>query len=313
MTIQQIRYATAIADAGSFNKAAQLLYVSQPSLTSSMQDLEKELGISIFNRGGRGVTLTSDGAEFILQARGVLMQYEQLTENYGEKKGSHKKRFAVSTQHYTFAVKSFAEMVKAFGMGEYDLAIRECRTRDVIDDVISMRSEIGILYLSDFNRKAITKILRDNDLRFRKLVDCEACVYLWKEHPLARNESIRFEQLSDYPCLSFEQGADSSYYFSEELMSTEAYGRAIKVNDRATVLNLMKALNGYTLCSGIICEELNGSDYVAIPLETEEDVMGGTMEIGYIIKKSQILSQMGETYIQEIYHYLQQEGENREK
>lgn len=303
MTIQQIRYAITITDEGSFNKAAQVLFVSQPSLTSSMQELEKELGITIFNRGGRGVTLTSDGAEFILKARGLLMQYEQLAETYAD--GTKvKKKFGVSTQHYSFAVKSFAEMVKQFGTDEYDLAIRECRTRDVIEDVITSRSEIGILYLSDFNRKAIQKILHENNLKFYKIVDCEACVYLWKEHPLAKQKSISLDQLKEYPCLSFEQGAGASFYFAEELMSTEEYSKAIKVNDRATVLNLMVALNGYTLCSGIICEELNGSDYMAIPLEADEEIMGGTMEIGYVIKRNMILSKMGDRYIQEIRNYL---------
>ncbi|MCF0135063.1 MAG: LysR family transcriptional regulator [Lachnospiraceae bacterium] len=306
MTIQQIRYAITIADAGSINKAAQLLFVSQPSLTTAMQDLERELNISIFNRGGRGVTLTGDGEDFIRHARGVLQQYDALADNYSTA-SKLKKHFSVSTQHYTFAVKCFAEMVKQFHTDEYDLAIRECRTRDVIGDVISSRSEIGILYLSDFNRKAITKILNENDLQFIKLVDCEACVYLWKEHPLARQKSIRFDQLREYPCLSFEQGADSSYYFSEELMSTEEYARAIKINDRATVLNLMVALNGYTLCSGLICEELNGSEYVAIPLEGDPEIMGGTMEIGYITKKNMILSKRGERYIGEIHKYLVQE------
>ena len=254
MTIQQLIYVITISEAGSLNKAAETLYISQPSLTSSMQELEKELGITIFNRSGRGVSLTNDGLEFMQYARHVVQQYDRLMEKYGNGEAV-KKKFGVSTQHYSFAVKSFVEMVKQFNMDEYEFAIRETKTREVIDDVAVGRSEIGILYLSDFNRKAIEKILKSNSLEFHHLIDCDAYVYIWKNHPLAKKKVIRFDDLKDYPCLSFEQGAAGSFYFAEEILSTSEYPRTIKANDRATMLNLMVGLNGYTLCSGIICEE----------------------------------------------------------
>ena len=174
----------------------------------------------------------------------------------------------------------------------------------MIADVVSGRSEIGILYMSDFNRKAIEKLLRADELVFHELIGCEAYVYLWKGHPLAKKKSIRFEDLSDYPCLAFEQGGSESFYFAEEILSTKEYPRMIRATDRATMLNLMVGLNGYTLCSGIICEELNGSDYVAVPFEADEDAVGSRMEIGYIVKKNMILSQMGEAYIRELKRYL---------
>lgn len=303
MTLQQLYYAITISETGSLNKAAEILYVAQPSLTGAMQELEKELGITIFHRSGRGVSLTGDGMEFITYARQVYYQYEMLMGQYG-KDGKRKKKFGVSTQHYSFAVKSFVEMVKQFNTEEYEFAIRETKTKEVIDDVITSKSEIGIIYLSDFNRKAIEKILRTNDLTFHKLIECDAYVYLWKGHPLAKCSSISFDMLRDYPCLTFEQGANSSFYFSEEIFSTNQYSRTIRVNDRATMLNLMIGLNGYTLCSGIICEELNGSDYIAVPFETDENTSSSVMEIGYIIKKNVILSSMGELYIREIDHYL---------
>ncbi len=303
MTLQQLHYAITISETGSLNKAAEILYVAQPSLTGAMQELEKELGITIFHRSGRGVSLTGDGMEFITYARQVYYQYEMLMGQYG-KDGKRKKKFGVSTQHYSFAVKSFVEMVKQFNTEEYEFAIRETKTKEVIDDVITSKSEIGIIYLSDFNRKAIEKILRTNDLTFHKLIECDAYVYLWKGHPLAKCSSISFDMLRDYPCLTFEQGANSSFYFSEEIFSTNQYSRTIRVNDRATMLNLMIGLNGYTLCSGIICEELNGSDYIAVPFETDENTSSSVMEIGYIIKKNVILSSMGELYIREIDHYL---------
>ena len=303
MTLQQLHYVITITEMGSFNKASEVLYVAQPSLKGAVQELEKELGIVIFNRTRKGVTLTNDGLEFINHARQLYGQYEIILDKYG-KGGMLKKKFGISTQHYSFAVKSFVEMVKKFNTAEYEFAIRETKTREVIEDVSTSRSEIGILYLSDFNRKIITKLLRNNNLEFHKLIDCKPYVYLWKGHPLSKQKTIRFEMLSDYPCLSFEQGDNGSFYFAEEILSTNEYPRTIKANDRATMLNLMIGLNGYTLCSGIICEELNGSDYIAVPLEDESDSDGNNMEIGYIVKKDIILSSMGELYIREIDRYL---------
>ena len=305
MTIQQLNYVITISEKGSLNKAAEVLYVTQPSLTSAIRELEKELGITLFNRGGKGVTLTNDGTEFIQYARQVVNQYDRLLEKYG-KNGNLRKKFGISCQHYSFAVKSFVEMVKQFDTDEYEFAIRESKTRDVIEDVTTGKSEVGILYLSDFNRKAIGKFLKSSQLEFHPLIKCEPYVYLWKGHPLAKQKSIRLEELRDYPCLSFEQGPSGAFYFAEEILSTYDYIRTIKATDRATMLNLMVGLNGYTLCSGIICEELNGSDYVAVAFEDEEEeVAAGRMEIGYIVKENMILSQMAEMYIGELKKYLE--------
>ena len=305
MTIQQLRYAVTISEVGSLNKASEILYVAQPSLTSAIRELEKELDVTLFSRSGRGVTPTNEGTEFIRHARQVLQQYDGLLERFG-KSGARKKHFGVSTQHYSFAVKSFVELVKRFGMDEYEFAIRETRTRDVIDDVFSGKSEIGILYLSDFNRKPLEKLMRSNQLEFHPLTQCEAYVYLWKGHPLARKPSIRFEDLADYPCLAFEQGAGGSFYYAEEILSTAEYPRMIRATDRATMLNLMVGLNGYTLCSGVICEELNGADYVAVPFSPEDDAVGSRMEIGYVVRKNVILSTLAELYITELDRYLKQ-------
>ena len=251
MTLTQLNYLITIAETKSLNKAAEQLYVSQPSLTNAIKELEKELGITLFYRSGRGVTLTNDGTEFLLYAKQIYGQYESVLEKYG-KGGSYKKKFGVSTQHYSFAVKAFVDMAKEFDMSKYEFALRETKTMEVISDVNTMKSEIGILYLSDFNRKAIEKLLKSYDLEFHHLVDCQAYVYIWKDHPLAKEASISFAQLNGYPCLSFEQGDNSSFYFAEEILSTNEYSQVIKANDRATMLNLMVGLNGYTLCSGII-------------------------------------------------------------
>ena len=304
MTIQQLKYIITISENGSLNKAAEVLFITQPSLTSAVRELEKELGITLFNRGGKGVTLTNDGTEFLQYARQVVAQYDRLLEKYG-RSGTLRKKFGISTQHYSFAVKSFVEMVKQFDTDEYEFAIRETKTSEVIEDVTTGKSEVGILYLSDFNRKAIGKFLKTNQLEFHPLIQCEPYVYLWKGHPLAKQKSIRLAELRDYPCLSFEQGPGGSFYFAEEILSTYDYIRTIKATDRATMLNLMVGLHGYTLCSGIICEELNGPDYVAIAFEAEEEeIAAGRMEIGYIVKQNMILSKLAEQYIRELERYL---------
>ena len=303
MTLQQLNYVIAISEAGSINRAAERLYVSQPSLTSAIKELEKELGIVLFNRTGRGVTLTAEGVDFLPYARQVYGQYLNLMEKYG-KGGERKQKFGVSCQHYSFAVKAFVETVKAYDVAKYEFAIRETKTINVITDVARMHSEIGILYLSDFNRKAMLKLLNANGLAFHHLIDCNAYVYLWKGHPLAGRKSISFEDLAPYPCLSFEQGDDSSFYFAEEILSTNEYPRSIKTTDRATNLNLMTGLNGYTLCSGIICEELNGSDFIAIPYEADSNNPNSVMDVGYIVKNNAILSGLGQRYLAEIRKYL---------
>ena len=303
LTIQQLRYAVGIANTGSFNKAAEALFISQPSLTMAVQDLEKQIGITIFNRSNRGVTLTPEGEEFIARANELLNHFKSVVARYDEE-SQKKKRFAVSTQHYSFAVKSFTNMVKKFNIDDYDFALRETKTKEVIDDVTSLRSEIGIIYLSDFNRKYLTYILKEHDLVFQKLVVCNAYAYMWKNNPLASKPYVTLEDLSQYPCLSFEQGESGNYYFAEEILSTNEYHRTIKANDRATMLNFMVDLNGYTLCSGIISEEINGSDYVAVPFKDEKGESDRQMEIGYITKKNFMLSTICRIYIREMEDYL---------
>ncbi|MBO5533453.1 MAG: LysR family transcriptional regulator [Fibrobacter sp.] len=312
MTLQQLRYVIGIAKVGSFNKAAENLFISQPSLTAAIRDLEEEIGIVIFNRTSRGVSLTPDGEEFVAQANQLYHHYETLRGRY-DKAVQQKKKFAVSTQHYSFAVKSFVEMVKKFNIDEYEFALRETKTKDVIDDVAGLKSEIGILYLSNFNRKYINYLFKERDLEFHHLIDCKAYAYMWKNHPLATRKSVNLMDLSQYPCLSFEQSESGSYYFAEEILSTNEYHRTIKANDRATMLNLMVGLNGYTLCSGIISEEINGSDYVAVPFKDAKGEDDRTMEIGYVVKKNFMLSTICRIYIREMEEYLQNYTESHKQ
>ena len=249
------------------------------------------------------MTLTPEGEEFIARANELLNHFKSVVARYDEE-SQKKKRFAVSTQHYSFAVKSFTNMVKKFNIDDYDFALRETKTKEVIDDVTSLRSEIGIIYLSDFNRKYLTYLLKENDLVFQKLVICNAYAYMWKNNPLASKPYVTLEDLSQYPCLSFEQGESGNYYFAEEILSTNEYHRTIKANDRATMLNFMVDLNGYTLCSGIISEEINGSDYVAVPFKDDKGECDRQMEIGYIVKKNFMLSTICRIYIREMEEYL---------
>jgi len=298
MTLQQLRYVIEVAKTGSMNVAAKQLFVSQPSLSMAIRELENDVHISIFERTTKGVVITAEGEEFLGYARQIINQVELLEDKYIEA-GQIKKKFGVSAQHYSFAVKAFVEMVKGFDMDKYEFAIREARTHDVIHDVVTGKSEIGILYTNDFNEKVLNKIFKDNQLEFVHLFTCEGYAYLWKNHPLAGKKVIALEELQDYPCLSFEQGDNNSFYFAEEILSTYDCKKTIKSNDRATNLNLMVGLNAFTLCSGIICEELNGSDYIAVKLAEEV-----TMDIGYIKRAHMNMSEIGELYIEEIKKYV---------
>lgn len=297
MTLQQLRYVTVIADSGSMNEAARELFVSQPGLSGAVKELEEETGIQIFRRTNKGVCVTPEGEEFLGYARQLLNQY-QLMEDRFVSRTQVRKKFSVSMQHYSFAVKAFVELVRQYGMDEYEFAVYETKTADVISDVRNFRSELGILYQNEFNRRALNKLLRDNNLEFHELFTCGVYVYLWRNHPLADRPVIRMDELREYPCLMFDQGANPSFFLSEEVMSTYDYKRVIRTNDRASMLNLMVGLNGYTLCSGIICEELNGSDYRAVPLGEQE-----RMVIGYIQRSGMVLGQLANRYLEEIRKY----------
>ena len=297
MTLTQLRYVVAVAGERSMNEAAKKLFISQPSLSAAVRELESEIGIEIFRRTGRGITLTPEGEEFIGYARQVTEQCQLIETKYVQKENVRRK-FGVSMQHYTFAVNAFVEMVKQFGMEKYEFAVRETKTYEVIEDVKNFKSEIGVLYINEFNSKVLNKLFADYDLEFQEILRCSIYVYLWKGHPLAGRQEITMEELEDYPCLSFEQGNYNSFYFAEEVLSNYQYKQLIKANDRATLLNLMVGLNGYTLWSGIICEELYGSDYCAVKLKSDEK-----MSIGYLKRKGIALSELGQKYIEELSKY----------
>src|SRR5574344_65266 len=291
MTLQQLIYSVKIAETKSMNKAAAELFISQPALSSAIHDLEEELNIEIFIRNQRGIIVTSEGENFLSYARQIVEMSNMLKDRYTSDDVKTNK-FSVSMQHYSFAVEAFITLSEKFKLNDYELAVHETKTSEVIENVEKFRSELGIIYQNEFNKKAIDKILADRSLEFTPLFDCAVYVYMSSEHPLAKKKSVTLEELYDYPCLSFEQGDSNSFYYAEEMFSTHKYNRVIKADDRATMLNLMTGMQGFTLCSGIICEKLNGDGYTAIPLETDE-----VMTIGYIKRRNMPLSKLGEKYI----------------
>ena len=304
MTIQQVLYALTIEECGSMNKAAEKLYIVQPTLTSAIQELENEVGITIFMRTNKGVIVTPEGAEFLEDIRGFYRQYDIVMQKYKDE-GTYKRKFGVSTQHYTFAVRAFVDMAKEYDMNQFDFALRETTTQNIIKDVSTLKSEIGVLYISEHNRKALTKPFNEHAVEFHPLIKCRAFVYLWHEHPLAKLDSIGFEDLKNYPCMYFEQG-ENSEYLAEEILSENIYPQTIRVTDRSTMLNLVKAMNGYTLCSGIIWGDYNGDGYIVVPYREDEENPNSIMEIGYITKKNAVMSKIGVEYLEEIDKALAQ-------
>ena len=292
MTLQQLKYAVAIADRGSINEAAKYLFISQPSLSNAIKDLEKEIKITIFTRTNRGIQISTEGAEFLGYARQVLQQSELLEQKYLSGMPA-KQRFSVSTHHYLFAANAFVDLIKEFGGEEYEFTFRETKTYEVIDDVKNLRSEIGLIYLSEFNTPIISKLLKESNLIFTELFTARPHVFLSKRHPLAQNKVLTLEELEDYPCLSFEQGEQNSFYFSEEVLSTRTVKKSIKVSDRAAQVNMMIGVNAYTLSTGVFPEYLHGEDIVSIPLEAKEKICVGT-----IIHKDTTLTALGEIYLE---------------
>lgn len=303
MTLQQINYLLTISESRSMNKAAEKLYIAQPTLTGAVREAEAELGIQIFHRTHKGVTPTVEGGEFLMKMKRVYQQYEEVMEEYGEEM-KFRRRFAVSMQHYSFAVKAFIEMAKHYDSNKFDLALRETATANVINDVSTLKSEIGIIYTCEANQRVINRLLRENELDFTSLIECPASVYLSRSHPLANEKELTFEQLEPYPCMSFEQENGTDIYYAEEILIEHAYQKTVKATDRATMMNLMEGLNGYTLCSSIYSEKLSGDKFLVIPFKDIGNTQG-TMNIGYITKKNSELSSMGRKFLEEVHTELE--------
>ncbi len=299
MTLQQLKYVITVADVGTITEAANRLFISQPSLTNAIHELEKEMNITIFNRTNRGISISKEGEDFLGYARQVLEQAAILEDKYKGGSGG-KKQFCVSTQHYSFAVNAFVDLIKKYGQDEYDFSLRETQTYEIIEDVARMRSEIGILFMNDFNETVLGKILKSHELEFHPLFVAKPHVFISRKHPLAGNAVITNEELEKYPYLSFEQGEHNSFYFSEEIFSAVERKKNIRVRDRATLFNLLIGLNGYTVCSGVIDKKLNGKDIIAVPLADESE-----MRVGYITHKKGMMSRLADTYLEALKKYVE--------
>ena len=291
MTLQQLRYVDQVASVGSISEAARKLFVSQPTLTEAVRTLEEELRIAIFNRSVKGVSVTREGEEFLASARQILDDTARIQEKYTGK-AVRRPQFAVSCQHYAFAVEAFMEVVRECGAESYDFTLRETVTSEIIDDVARLRSEIGVMYLSRRNERALTKILKKEELSFEELFVSRPHVFLGKRHPLAKKKlGVTPKELDDYPFISFEQGVENALYFAEEVMPAIDRKKNIRVRDRATMTNLILGLNGYTVASGALSRELNGPDVIAIPLKMDDFI-----RVGLVTRSGVSLSASGEVF-----------------
>ena len=301
MALQQLKYILVIAEKGKISDAAAELYLSQPSLTSSVRELEKELGITIFNRTNRGVILSREGEEFLAYARQVIEQVSLIEEKYTGKP-RRKQDFCVSAQHYSFVVEAFVDLIRDHGGEAYNFRLRETQTWEIIEDVAKLRSQVGVLYLNRDNETILRRTLHANNLRFEPLFTASPHIFISASNPLAVKKSVTLEDLAPYPRLSYEQGEHNSFYFAEEIQSTLERQKDILVRDRATLFNLLIGLNGYTICSGVISRKLNGPDIISVPLEIDD-----YMEIGYITHREVLPSRLGKLYIERLKVHARQE------
>lgn len=298
MTLQQLKYIIVIAETGSITMAAERLFIAQPSLSKAVAELEKEMGISIFNRSNRGVYLSEEGTKFLSYARQIVEQAELLESEYKAAPPPNR-AFAVSSQHYAFVVNAFVELVREYGREKYEFSLRELKTAEIIEDVRTYRSDIGVLYLSKFNREVVRHILQSEDLKFEPLFTAKPHVFVSRTNPLVGRKKVTLDELKAFPRLTYDQGVKNSFYFAEELHITAESPKNIIVSDRATLFNLLIGLDGYTISSGVLSSDLNGENIVSIPLESDE-----TMEIGYVTTADRPMNSITLRYIEHLRQYI---------
>lgn len=298
MTILQLKYVIAVANAPSLREAASGLFISQPALSLAIRELEEELNVRLFERTNKGIRITKEGEEFLIYAKETVSQYKIIEDRYlGKRK--EKEHFSVSMQHYVFAVHAFVNVVKKYDSEKYVYSVQETRTDEVLANVRNLKSEIGIISYSARSEKLIKKLFREYGLKFHQLMKRDTYVYVWKKHPLAKKKILSLKELEDYPCITFDQSSDNEFYLPEEALSNYDFGRLIKSNDRATSAELMVALNGYSIGTGIMTDSIAiKSDYCVIKLEEEDP-----LTIGYIVRENHNLSDIGKSYIEELLKY----------
>ncbi|MBR5938296.1 MAG: LysR family transcriptional regulator [Clostridiales bacterium] len=298
MTILQLKYVIAIANSRSLREAASRLFVSQPALSSSIRELEEEIGIALFERTNKGISLTEPGKEFLAYAKEAVSQYELIEDRYLDR-DKDKMHFSVSMQHYVFAVHAFIHVLSESDPQKYVFSVHETRTDEVLTNVRDRKSEVGVIAFSSSNEKILKKLFREFQLEFTPLTTKETFVYVWKDHPLAKKKELSLSDLKDYPCVSFDQSSENDFYLTEEALGNYDYDKLIKTNDRATSAEIMAALNGYAIGTGVMIDSLTLKEgFVTVKLKEEDP-----LTIGYIVRSNHTLSEIGRRYVEELLKY----------
>lgn len=292
MTFQQLKYVIKIVETGSISAAAKELYISQPSLSKAVMELENELDTTLFIREKTGIRLTEDGNQFVVRAKQIIDQMDMLEKSFSEKSET-KTTFSIASHHYNFVVAAFTQLIKELGEDSFDFAIKEMPTSYIIDDVKHGYSELGIIYLSKFNNEVIKKRLQNEGLEFKNLFRETPHVCIADNNSLAKEDLITFNDLKDMPRISYEQKYDDSYFFYEELHSACSTSKDITVLDKATLIYMLKELNAYTISTSVLGARSREAGAVTIPLDSDE-----YMDIGYIHLAGRPLSEMAERLLE---------------
>ncbi|MCM3731193.1 LysR family transcriptional regulator [Fictibacillus nanhaiensis] len=277
MTPQQFRYIVEIAKHNSISKAASALYVTQPSISRAVRELETELGITILDRTNKGVVFTKEGTELLFYAKTLLEQMESVVHHFNKEKTMNLTKFSISSQHYGFAIEAVANLMDYFAERNYELTIREDKTFDVIDDVYASRSILGILFLTDLNKHFFERYFTSKQLTFTPIASLKQHVFLRKEHPLAHLECITLDQLRDYPYLTYQQD-DMLLHFAEEALNVDNIGKLVYLKDRGAMNNLLSNTDSYNLGTGCIVHNYMNPNIISIPLEESNMIEVGLVK-----------------------------------
>ena len=298
MTIQQCKYVLEIARIGSFSEAAKQLFIAQSSLSAAVKSLERELNIRIFERSNNGVYLTDDGSEFVRYAKEITAADELVARRYSAPHEAEK--LFIATQHYDFIADVFGNFVKNADAERYRYSIKEIETHNVIHEVETAYSDIGIIAIKDGDYDIMKRYLSKRNLSFTPLLEASPHVFFRRQHPLAWAEKLSSAELKDYPYVSYEQGEQTSSFFTEEMTDALYTDKHIEISDRATLMNLLLITDAYTVGTGIMPSALNKGDIVSIPLDSKEHYI-----IGYLLNDTRKLSPMTKRFIDHLEQSIQ--------
>ena len=298
MNIQQLRYVVAIANSGTFREAAEKMYVSQPSLSISVRDLEKELGFKIFRRTSSGTFLTRRGMEFYEKAQDVVKGFDIFQNQYASPE-EEKKEFSISSQHYDFLPPLMTEFSIRYPENK-NFRIFESTTVQILDEVAQGHSELGIIYLNRQNTKGIMQRVDKLGLEVVDLIPFHTHIYLRKGHPLAKKKKLVMEDLAQLPTVRFTQEKDEYLYYSENFVDTSSSSQMFNVTDRATLNGILERTDAYATGSGFLdSQSVNG--ITVIPLEDNLD-----NKMVYVKREEMDLSPVAEKFVEVMVEYFDQ-------